>query len=476
MTPITKYRVMSPDRKSEFFYKGYKLRYFFPHNIYYLPKCGPDGLKMSRRMSGVSDPNKSWEIILYAYSPLVDEFPEELFFDNDLIWHQQQFGKIGQIATANLVFDGEKLFGMNYISDLVQRISRRRDYKTRIENRFKGWPYMLLNSIVNFAVENNIKKIYSPTADLAIENTDSLRNVQKELFERVYDRAVRKHFEIMKKGKWWEIDVAKNREKLVIPEKRQEILVNGKTICLCHDIERGVGHEGIDASLVDLANKMAPQSLDEMLTIEKELNVKATYNVLGCFFDEVKSKIKADGHCLAFHSYDHKIYNVRAYQRVYDKIVDIIRRNITKKPDRKFRGQLVKCRQVDYRIKGYRPPRSRITPELSDMSLCYRNFEWLASSKNSLGIKRPQMENRIVKIPILFDDFKMYKLGVKYEEWEKEAIDTIRENDFVAFCLHDCYATFWLPHYRGFLKKIRGLGTFKTLNEVADEVIFSNSR
>jgi len=87
------------------------------------------------------------------------------------------------------------------------------------------------------------------------------------------------------------------------------------------------------------------------------------------------------------------------------------------------------------------------------------------------------MQNRVVKIPIRFDDFEMYKQGLNYEQWERKALDRIiKQNEFVAFCLHDCYAHYWLPHYREFLKKIISLGKFKTLNEVANEVILCSSR
>lgn len=446
---VSCFREISEQRRSEFLNKGYnKKRPFFPHRIYYMPRAGSDEFKLAQRMCGESDPNKLWEIVLYATSPAIDEFPEELFFDDDLIWHQQQFGKTGHIAFAYLVTKGDSLYGLNYVSDLVQRQSRRRDYKTRIEKKFRGWHYLLLNSILNFAVENNIKKIYSPTSDLAMEHTDPKRTVQRELFERVYDRAVCKLFRAIREGKWWVIDVAKNKDAIITPEEKQEIIKNGRTICLCHDIERGLGHIETDPNFAELANNTAPTSLEEMLIIEKELNVKATYNVTGCLFSEVRERIEKDGHCIAFHSYDHNI----------------------------FMDQLSKCRRIDYRVKGYRPPQSKITPELNDKNLCYRNFEWLASSARSLGIKFPKMENRIVKLPILFDDFDLYKSRMKYQEWEQKAIESIQQNNFAAFCLHDCYAPYWLPHYREFLKQIRGLGKLKTLNEVVNEVILGSCR
>jgi len=473
---LSYYREISEERVEEFFQRGYKKRYFFPNTIYYLPKCGPDAFKLSHRMCGEGDPHKHWEVVLYAISPVIDEFPEELFFDDDIIWHQQQFGKIGHVAFAYIVVNEGNLYGLNYVSDLVQRISRRREYKTRVEKKFKGWAYMLLNSIMNFALENSIKLIYSPTADLAMEQTDPSRNVQRELFEMVYDRAVNKHFMVEKKEKWWVIDVAKNRDRIIIPEKKPEMIQVGKTICLCHDIERGLGHIDVDRNFADLANNTSPNNLEEILIIEKELNVKATYNALGCFFNEVRERIEKDGHCIAFHSYDHEIDNYRAYSEKYHKIFKLILGITTDTTHIKYDGQLAKCRKIDYRIKGYRTPHSKITPDLNDENLCYYNFEWLASSAYSLKTETPIMQNGVVKIPILFDDFEMYKSKMKYEEWEEKAIDIIKQYDFAAFCLHDCYAHYWLPYYREFLKKICGLGKLKTLNEVANEVILSSSK
>lgn len=444
---LSRFWEITPDRATEFFQKGYKRKHFFPHKIYYLPKCGPDGFKLAERMCGPCDLKQFWEIVIYADKPVVDEFPKELFFDDDLVWHQQQFGKTGQIASANFVRKDNGLYSMVHISDLVQRISRRREFKTRIENRFKGWHHMLLNSILNFAVENNLATIYSPVSDWAMTNTDPKRTVQKELFERVYDRAVCQHYIALREGNWWAWDVAANRDRVVIPEKRQESLQTGKTICLCHDIERGCGHLETDPSFAALADKTSPNNLQEMLRIERELDLKATYNVLGCLFDHVRTAIEGDGHCVAFHSYDHRIHT----------------------------DQLPNCRQVDYRIKGYRPPQSKITPELTDENLCFHNFEWLASSAHSLNITCPKIESGLVKIPILFDDYALYGENVKYEAWEQKALNTVRENHFVALSMHDCYAGYWLPHYRGFLQEIKALGKLKTLNEVANEVILANS-
>jgi hypothetical protein len=212
-------------------------------------------------------------------------------------------------------------------------------------------------------------------------------------------------------------------------------------------VERGLGHLKSDPAFAAFAEKTARTDLWNMVEIEERLGLRATYNIVGCLFDEVRSGIEQARHCTAFHSYDHKL--------------------TTK--------QLPDCRKVDYRIKGYRPPQSRITTELSDKNLCFHNFEWLASSEFSLGIDSPVMANRLVKIPVHFDDFDLYRGKASYEGWRQNAIEAIRNNDITVFSLHDCYARFWLPDYSQFLAEISSLGTFKTLDEISSTVILSNA-
>src|SRR6202043_3519418 len=120
----------------------------------------PDGLKLAQRMCGVNDPSRLYEIVLYASPPTVDEFPDGLFFEDDIIWHQQQFGRKGLVATANIVLCGQQMFGMVYVSDLVQRISRQRQYKTRVENVFKGWSRLLINALLVFAIEHGVQSFF----------------------------------------------------------------------------------------------------------------------------------------------------------------------------------------------------------------------------------------------------------------------------------------------------------------------------
>ena len=257
-----------------------------------------------------------------------------------------------------------------------------------------------------------------------------------------------------------------NRDRIVRLDKDVEVMPRVKTISVCHDIERGHGHRVSDPALATRADAAGDAVLDRMLAIERAAGVCATYSVIGCMLEAVRARIVSAGHACAFHSYDHVVPATGLAARAV----------------RRLRGgdpnpwQLERCRQVDYRLKGYRPPQSRLTPDLEDRNLCFHGFEWLATSAWSLGFREPRMENGIVKIPILLDDYEMYHDGVSFARWQQKALDLIDANAFVAVSLQDCYAEFWLTHYAEFLAAIRDRGRLRTLDEVAAEVALAHAR
>jgi hypothetical protein len=98
------------------------------------------------------------------------------------------------------------------------------------------------------------------------------------------------------------------------------------------------------------------------------------------------------------------------------------------------------------------------------------NLQWLASAAESIGTRLPRMKNRVLKIPIGFDDYPLFTGEMTYETWEARALQTIRQNHFTAFSLHDCYAAHWLPHYRGFLEKLLQLGELRPLQDITNDL------
>ena len=443
-------RELGLDARADFVALGHRGALFFPHHFFTLPKYGPDGYRLAERMCGSASPEESWEVVLYAGAPHVDEVPDEAWFDDELVWHQQQFGRRGQIATANLVIEGDTLTSMVHVSDLVQRIGRRRDLKTRVENRFKGWPLMLLNAVMNVAMERGLRRVRTPGADLALLHTDRRRNPGRELFERVYDRSVQELFDARRDGDWWAIDVEANRHRVLPAQLRLEALTRpGRAIAICHDIERGLGHLDVDAPFARTAEEVSRAHLATMLECEEEAGARATYCVVGSILDEERHRF-TNGHALGFHSWDHDVGSGR--------------------------DQLELCRAVDYRLKGYRTPRSILDSGTSEERLLFHNFEWLACSAWSFGFSEPRIERRIVKIPIAFDDFPLYKEGLRYETWEAAALERVAASgSFIALGLHDCYGSWWLPHYRSLLGKLAGLGTLVTFDDVAADLVMRNA-
>lgn len=443
-------RTIGPEREEEYHQKGFKRRHFFPHHCYCIPKCGPDAFKLAQRMCGPTDLAALWQISVYAHRCLQASLPSGLLFDDDWIWHQQQLGKPGLVATVGLALKSDRLYLLAPHSDMVQRAGRFPAHRTRIQTLFKGWDFMSYNAALGFAIEKGATTLCIPTSALAMRNTDRSRSVKPDLFERVYDLNVFRAFrEARANDGWWEIDVRGNAERLVAPAKEEEIWSSGRTICLCHDIERGLGHTDVDPEFARYADGHSHKFLELMLEQEAAAGVIASYNVVAILLPEVRKLIEEGGHSIAFHSYNHEC--------------------------RKATKQLPLCREIDYRIKGYRPPRSELTEELVNQTLCHYNFEWLASSRSSLKLETPLLENRLVKIPIEFDDFSLHKKARSYEEWERFALDRLQAGTFTAFSLHDCYAEDWIHQYGGFLRRMKELGELKTLNQVAAEIFLASA-
>jgi hypothetical protein len=439
------FRHIGAERIDEWMAKGHRQRHFFPHRLFQLPKCGPDGFQLARAMCGAEDLDRHWQLVLFADGALVERFPRDLFFDDDLLWHQQHFGRPGQVASASLVVEPEVIHTMVHQSDLVQRIGRMREHKSQVENRFRGWPWMLANGILALALERGIATVRMPTSELAMRHTDPTREVEPYMFERIYDRPVAELPGAVRSGEWWEIDVGTAAEATVDPVAGSEPVTEERTVCVLHDLERGLGHVEDDPELAREADAAGGERLAAMLGVEAEAGASVTYNVVGEILAEVREQIESGGHAVAFHSFDHS----------------------------QAGDQLRRCREVDYRLKGYRLPRSELTAETTDEQLAFHNFEWLASSAYAFGFDSPQLQNRLVRLPVALDDFELYTGELAYGEWETRLLDHVEQRDFTAFGLHDCYADRWLPHYAELLEKLSARARLRTLDEVSADVLMA---
>jgi glycosyltransferase involved in cell wall biosynthesis/peptidoglycan/xylan/chitin deacetylase (PgdA/CDA1 family) len=453
--------------------RGFARRHFFPHRVHLVHRAGPDGANYARRMLGIRDPAALSELILYGLPPVTDEFPRSLFFDSDVVWHQQHLGTGGQVAHADLVQMGDRLYVTLAQSDLVQRIGRLRRWKTRVESVFKGWDHLLLNAALNVAIDRGSRFVYWPTSQLVLAHCDPTRIVDAKLFERIYDRTAQVRVDAERDGDWWRIDVEANEGRIPLLRRGLWTAERKKVVAICHDVERGLGHLVDEPEFVEEAERASPAALAQMLSVESDLGVHATYNVVGQLVPELRADIEGGGHALAFHSFDHVAEPKRTPGRRLRQWVSGLRPG-RRHLDGPYPIQLALCRQVDYRVKGYRPPLSRIPRSLSDANLREFNFEWLASSTYSLGLEEPRLVNGIVKIPIHLDDFPLHTGELAYAEWERRLLDLVEERDFVAVGLHDCYGPTWLPQYGSLLKKLDALAHLETFDSVAARVLLEN--
>src|SRR5205085_101269 len=165
---------------------------------------------------------------------------------------------------------------------------------------FKGWVHMLLNASLAWAVDTGAREVRVPTADLALVHTDPARSPQRPLYERISDRTPQELYGARRDGDWSHVDAARARDRVLVPERRSHAGDPVRTVCLCHDLERGLGHLEHDAGFAREADRRAPGDLTAMLRAEAEAGVRATYCVVGSLLDEVRPEVEAGGHALAF--------------------------------------------------------------------------------------------------------------------------------------------------------------------------------
>lgn len=467
--PVARYREAQLEG-----FSGFRGRHRFPHRLYLLPRGGPEGVKLAARMCDVHDPARLRELLLFAADGHLDDLPDDVFFDTDLMWHGRQLGMRGLAGVATLVVEDSILSVTSMFSDLAQRIHLRRDLKSRVENRVHGWAHLLVNGIVGCAADIGVPAVRFPTARRVLAEIPPHRSPDPTLFERVYDATVRERTEGREDDGWWHVRIAEQAGRTGPLRRGTEPVRNEPVVCIAHDIERDLGHAD-DPDFARACAEPARAALDRMLEAEAAAGVRTTYNVVGRLFDEVGPAIRAGGHALGFHSHGHVVATAPGLLRRAQLRSGWFRRHAlraaTASPEYL---ELARCRDVDYRLRGYRPPQSRLSPGLHETHLGFFNFEWLASSAYSLGRASPAMELGIVKIPIHADDYELHR-GRAYGSWWEDVSAGARERRFTAISLHDCYAEHWLDHYPALLARLADNGVFRTFDEVADDVLLAST-
>jgi glycosyltransferase involved in cell wall biosynthesis len=437
---------------SAFATHGLARREVFGHLAIALPKAYPDSqLLLEKRAMPRQLIATGRFVQINLYTTDFYGLPDELFWHPEINWHQQQFGLKGLIAAAGLWIKNNTATITTLQSDLCQQLYRepdlRRACKTQVETHFKYWYAILFNAVLDYCAATEISTLYSPTGEQIVKNTT--KSIASDLFLRIYNYPGRRYqCQRVNLGpaEYWEISISANLSRLV-KLRRSNVLTRPDNtrrpqICIFHDTEENVS--------TDISAAVCADNLRRMLAIEKELGVEATYDVLGALLGRKRNEISVHNpkHSIAFHSFNHCIEDLT---------------------------QLRRCREVDLRVRGYRPPRSRITAELEDYNLTYFNFEWLASSASSLGFNNCRLENGLIKIPIDLDDYPLFTGANGYDEWEENLLVRARERRFFAFGLHDCYADLWLTRYPQLLKKLRKIGDLVSADMLCDRIFLEEN-
>ncbi len=429
--------------------QGLRAREFFPHQVLALRKAYPDTLlQFARRGVEISNiaAGSLWQINLY--SNWIDDLPPEVFRNSTVNWHQQQFGRPGLVAAAGLFIDGRNAYASLLQSDLCQQIFRQTQLKqlcaSRINNRFRYWYKMLFNAVLDFALTHHLEHLFSPTAAQITRTTR--KQIDDSLFRQIYDypSTYLSRRRQVGRAEYWEVPISENRERIVPLESQipaPPTKSSGPVICVYHDLE-----ENVDTDVDPGACRAA---LLQMLEVERLQKANVTYNILGSIFRRVAPLVASAGeHSIAFHSYNHSIDDLQ---------------------------QLPRVREVDLQVKGYRPPRSVITPELTDYSIAYHNFEWLMSSASSLGFDLPRLEGGIVKIPVHIDDYRLATGAETYEHWLGRVLEAVKLKSFIAIGLHDCYSQHWLEKYPHLLERLASAGELWTCDQVLNHVYLNDA-
>jgi hypothetical protein len=428
--------------------KGFARREIFAHNVIAIPKPYPDALLLlERRGMHREELERGQFYQLNLYTTDFYGLPEELFADPEINWHKQQLGQKGLIAAAGLWIWNSVATISTLQSDVCQQLYRHSTLKvsckTQLETHFKYWYAFLFNAILDLCLDFDISTVHCPTGDQIVSNTRKV--IKPDLFRRVYDYPG-KQFHSRKisvgSAQYWEIPIDANRNQIIRLTSAKSCagqLTPKEKICIFHDIE-----ENVDTRI---SSAECAENLQCMLHIERLFGLNTTYDILGILFNRKSDEILAfnSDHSIAFHSFNHDL-------------ADLI--------------QLQRCRSVDLRVRGYRPPQSRITSELADYNLARLNFEWFACGARSLGYSNCRLEAGVVKIPIHFDDYALH-LGEPYEQWESELLDRARAVPFFGLGLHDCYGGKWLGRYSDLLDKLLKMKQVVNADEICDSVLLN---
>lgn len=485
MPPIRRYHEITEERKPEFVARGYKGRHFFPHRCYVLPRALPEQVRVGARAWGIGDHDALFSLLLYADQQWAGRFPQDLFFDRQVMIHREHHGLTGLTATAHLYIDGDRLCTDEHQSDLVQRIHLRREHKSQVEKRFGTWHHMLLNSILNFAVMKGLREIHLPNAR-RVMNSYIGKAVNPELFVRLYDNNINRHFDAKQQGDTWVIDVQQHRDKLVPLEPRDEPVDEPRpAVCIVHDLAE--------------QTPAAAKVLERVLAIEQVGHVQATYNLPVSMMKAHQQRLEAAGHAVGFMGHTAGPYRCRqtpaheesapmaTLTRGVRTADYFLRKALRIKPGRVptttvMRSALINrlrrcvgipavlyplsdCRRADYYLKGYRQTTHDRDAGLSDEQLRHHHFEWLLTEGS--GEDTGFADKRgLLKFPVI---------PMPGDEPTHAIEQALERGSVVALSLPISGQPGWLEAYAQRLEQMQGMAEIRTIQSVVDRYHLSRA-
>ena len=166
----------------------------------------------SRKVPGytLSQPGQTWTRYIYA-GDTKNEFPVEMFQKFNLHHvpsggtNNKPLGWVGGTWDPNNK-DGKILFVTEMQSDLLQRTFEMNDqrliqfkpYKSRVENRFDGWPYVFFNQAVREAKAKGADYLAVPSASEYAKHVGGAKNIAA-----VYEKILSNYPEAIHKADGW---------------------------------------------------------------------------------------------------------------------------------------------------------------------------------------------------------------------------------------------------------------------------------
>ncbi len=203
-------------------------------------------------------------------------------------------------------------------------------------------------------------------------------------------------------------------------QKKVSILNNTAYLTIFHDYEGKYAFDHVEA--------LSIKGINEILKIENEYKIKATYNIVGKLIldkPDIAKAIILNGHELASHSYDHRIIQDLTKNDIYDDI---------SKSKKLFDS-------LNLKLTGFRSPQGRWSFKQMNV-LLKEGLNWTAE-RDTAEFPYILIKNNnkaLVRMPVGYDDWG-YKAGnvnpnQMFKLLKNKIDETVEKKKFIAIGFH----------------------------------------